>query len=143
MTSPPAANANLVGFDGRGAAVKASFPVGEVAEAFRRQFDKDWAKRSRKLSLQAQVTVEGNFVRIDEGSRFLRWLLTWIAGHAVVEIEGRFSVNGQPVDSFHFTQKYGFGLAGGNSKSMVLCGAEALASRVVDTVVGRLRKHGQ
>ncbi len=49
----------LRGFDGAGSANNLSTPVEDVVNAFQTAFDKEWAKRSRKLQLTQPVRIEG------------------------------------------------------------------------------------
>jgi len=130
----------LRGFDAAGAAVKADFPIQEVVKNFHTQFQSEWAKRTRKLPLTQPVTVEGNFVRLDAGSRLLRYLIPFIAGQAVLEVEAKATIDGRPLLDFHHVFKYSIGLFGGSSKSFLTCGAGDAASQIVKQIVGKLKK---
>lgn len=130
----------LRGFDGAGAVVKADFPIDDILKNFHTQFQSEWAKRTRKLPLTQHVTVEGNFIRLDAGSRFLRYLIPFITGQAVLEIEAKATVDGRPLLDFHRAFKYSMGLFGGSSKSLLTVGAGDAASQIVKQVVGSLKK---
>ena len=142
VTNQMQGNVVLQGFDGAGGAIKLSSPIEDVLNTFREAFNKEWAKRSVKLQTSEPIIVEGNFVRIDEGSRWMRYWLTFFAGHAVVEVEGHATMNGQRIADFHYVEKSGWGLFGGDSKSLVKLCAGGAARKMARAVTQEAMARG-
>lgn len=89
---------------------------------------------------QADVTIEGRFVLIDEGSRAQRYLLTGIAGAAVLEVEGRLFFGDVPVTDLHFRTTKNAGFLGGSGEQLLKGAATDAARRIADLVTTALRE---
>jgi len=135
-------NVTLRGFDGVGSANKLSSPVQEVIDAFHSAFEKEWTKRSSKMQITKPVVIEGNFVRIDEGSRWMRYVLTLFAGHAVVEVDGNATLDGQQIAELHYVEKSAAGLFGGNSRDLLKLCAGGAARKIAKNVIQEVKARG-
>jgi hypothetical protein len=80
--------------------------------------------------------IRGRFVRIDQGSRWKRYFLTFFAGKAIVEVEAEIWRDGQRLDEIHLEKRQAMGVFGGEDKAMT----EACAKAAADAVVARLYK---
>src|SRR5437764_1165665 len=86
------------------AALNISYEPSKVANRLRRELDRRLGKKGVALSWQKQpqtAEVRIEFVRIEEGNQFLRWLVPF-ASPAVVEIEGDISTSGRKGKPFHY-----------------------------------------
>jgi len=142
MSNDSQAKLTVDGFDGAGAVTNIAFPISAICEAFHKQLRSEWAKRARKLTLTQPVTITGNFVRVDQGNRFLRYMLLSLVGNPAVEVEGHFALGDRTLGDFHLRRTHmfrGFGFFGGNSKGMTRFCAENAASDIVKMIVSKLR----
>ncbi len=114
------------------AAVNAEFDVARVADALHEELTRLVAKKGYVLAQGdgAGLTIDGSFVMIDEGNRFLRYLLAGMFGAARVEVEGAVKGNGAE-KPFSFVAKRYAGLFGGSGERLVLSGTRTLAKKVV------------
>ena len=123
--------------------VKAKFGVtvitAEFQEALNRQLMRKHIPLEQKGS-NSEVFVRGKFVRIDAGNRLLRYILTFLAGKAVVEVEGELIVKGNRKASLHAKAKQGWGLFGGDSEKLLKGCAKTCAQRIAKQVVSGLNK---
>jgi hypothetical protein len=130
-------------WDTRGADIKAPFDVSAVTAAFQSDLKKRLVKKGLSVAetgSDTQIVVHGNFVRIDAGKRWMRYLLTFFAGEAVVELEGELIINGNIAADLHAKSKqYGGILGGGDRELLVLC-AKSCALIVSKQVLAGLKK---
>lgn len=129
----------ISGFDGSGATIITKFPEQEIIRVFLDALQAEWTKRTRKMTVAAPVAVQGNFIKIDEGNRWLRYFLTFLAGHAILEVEGTLFYNGQQVDVFHLTKRQVMGIFGGDSKEMLKLCAKAAAADIVKKLIAKIK----
>lgn len=130
-------------WDASGAEVKAHFDVSVVTTEFQMVLTNQLTKKGiavEQTSPNAQVVVRGRFVRIDEGNRFLRYLLPFLAGKAVVKVEGELIVNGRQAASLSATAKESWGLFGGGSKGLLKLCAKSCAKKVAKQVLAGLKQ---
>jgi hypothetical protein len=113
------------------AAVKAEFDVGRVADTLHDELKRLITKKGYRLTLDGSdsITIDGSFVIIDEGNRFLRYLLAGMFGAAKVEVEGTIKDNGTSTP-FSFSAKGYAGLFGGSGERLLVSGTKTLAKKV-------------
>ena len=83
-------------------------------------------------------TVEGQFVRIDEGNRAARYFLTFLAGAATVEVEGRLFHGEFPVTDLYAKGVQSIGIFGGSSERMLQTCAAGAAGQIAGQIIEAL-----
>ena len=127
------------------AAVKAKFDVGPIVEAFHEQLGNHLGQSGILLQEthpsmgQPEITIEGQFVLIDEGSRAMRYFMTGLAGSAVVEVEGCLFHGEIPVTDLHAQVKQTAGVFGGSAEKLLRHCVAGVAQQVYNQVVAALR----
>jgi hypothetical protein len=91
-------------------------------------FTVQWVPATQNPSLLVQMT------RPDEGSQAQRYLLPFISP-AVMDVEGRISLNGAQPQPFQHSQRAHFGLFGGTARSMMTNNADRIAAKIVKQVL--------
>jgi hypothetical protein len=96
--------------------------------------------RTPSLGADGQdITLQGQFVRISEGNRWLRYFLMFSPNApAVVEVEGRLLDGDIPVTDFHVTGAGRMGLFGGSGPKLVRNSAKSAAHQVARQVIDAL-----
>ncbi len=87
----------------------------------------------------AHVRITARVVRIDEGNRLLRYLLTFLAGHAVFEVEAHVALMGTLLVGYHHASRQGVGIFGGASEVLLVAAATASAGRLAGQVLRALK----
>lgn len=127
------------------ALVKTGFDVGPVTDVFHSEIARHLSKQGLLIqeshpSLgQQDITVEGQFVLIDEGNRVLRYFLTGLAGNAVLEVEGKLFHEDIPVTDLYAKATQTAGIFGGSSQKLLKICAAAAARQVSNQVLEALR----
>ena len=87
-----------------------------------------------------EITVRGQFIRIDEGDRWLRWFSSFLAGKTVIEVEGKLFFGDIHVTDLYAkaTQAWGVFL-GGNSQELLKICARIAAKKVSKQIIKALR----
>ncbi len=129
------------------ALVKAGFDIGPLVNVFHEELYKQLSKRGLVIAGAPgnpggdDFTIEGQFVRIDAGNRAARYFLTFMAGAATLEVEGRLYHGEFPVMHLHARGSQSMGVLGGSSERMLkTCAAGAanqLASQVLEALSER------
>lgn len=118
----------------QGASIEADFDVQPVLDAFVETFAKRMKKRY-DVCLGPSATsdapnVEVRVVNINAGSRFLRYLLLFIAGKTCFEVEGHAAGETGEKRDFSFRHRSSGGLFGGNSLGLLKSDARRVAKKV-------------
>jgi len=87
---------------------------------------------------QPHFSIEGAFVRIDEGNRVARYFLSWMAGQAVVEVEGWLYQNNRPVRELYAKGSQGAGIFGGAAEGLLKKSASFAAKQIANQVAQAL-----
>jgi hypothetical protein len=130
-------------WDAKQAVIKASFDLTPITTEFQQCLVNQLTKNGVPLAQQSpdsEVIVRGKYVRIDEGSQFLRYMLTFIAGKAIVQVEGELFVKGKGTARLSATAKRGWGLFGGNSQSLLKGCAKTCANTIARQVMSGLKQ---
>lgn len=130
------------GWSVSGAEVIASFDISEVTAEFQGVLSKQLEKKGLVVSLgspDAPFVVRGRFVRIDEGSRLLRYFFWGLLGKAFLEVEGELIVNGKPALSLIATENGFTGVFGGQSKDLLKSCANLCAKRISKQVLAEVK----
>ena len=130
-------------FSTSGMETNASFDTSEIVGILQAALEKQLAKKGLIVGEERsknEVVVKGRFVRIDEGDRFLRYFLTFLAGKATVEVDGELFYGGRKVIGLHAAAKRSAGLFGGNSKSLVSGCATSCGQKIAKQVIASLDK---
>jgi hypothetical protein len=127
-------------------ALKTQTDPGSITAVFYQELARNLARQGLQIqeshpSLEPQAySIEGAFVRIDEGNRFLRYFLTWVAGAAVVEVEGWLFQGDVPVRELYSKVSLGVGVFGGSTQKLLkrcaLNAAKQISNQVAK-VIGR------
>lgn len=86
----------------------------------------------------AEFTLEGQFVRVDEGNRALRYFLTFLAGAATVEAEGQLYHGDWPVTPLHSKAQQTIGLFGGSGLGLLKTCTRTAAAQIANQVIEAL-----
>ena len=124
--------------------VKAKFETTDITNLFQETLKQRLEKKG--LSMQqsdagVQIVLRGRVVNIDEGNRWLRYLLTFLGGKTVFEAEGEIIINGVTSGEFHSIKKSGIGVFGGSSQGLLKVNAKAAAKEITNQVVNTLKKN--
>jgi hypothetical protein len=123
----------------QGAVVKAEFEVEPVLTAFVEAFAKKLKKRHDvrmgSAPLNTGPCAEVRVVRIDAGSRMLRYMLTFFAGKTCFEAAGSITGPTGQRCPFHFQHKCIGGFFGGSSLNLLKLDAANVANRVAKAVL--------
>jgi len=87
----------------------------------------------------SRLVIRGRFVRIDQGSRIERYILTFLAGKAVVEVAGELIMDGREIQRLHATKGRSWGLFGGNSEDLLKQCARSCAENVAKEILLALK----
>ena len=126
------------------ALVKAGFDIAPLVAVFHQELDKQLSKRGLVIAGvpgdpgEDDFTIEGQFVRIDEGNRAARYFLTFMAGAATLEVEGRLFHREYPVMHLHAKGSQSMGVFGGSSERMLKTCAAGAASQIASQVLEAL-----
>jgi hypothetical protein len=125
------------------AVVKAPFGITVITAEFQEGLNRQLMKKGIPLEQKnpdSEVFARGKYVRVDAGNRLLRYILSLLAGQAVIEVEGELIVKGEPKASLHAKAKQGWGLFGGNSESLLKGCAKTCARRIAKQVASSLKR---
>lgn len=127
-------------------ALKTQTDPGAITGTFHQELARELAKFGLQVqeshpSLEPQAySIEGAFVRIDEGNRVLRYFLTWVAGAAVVEVEGWLFRGDVPLRELYTKASMGVGILGGRTQGLLkrcaVNGAKQISRQVI-AAIGR------
>ncbi len=132
-------------FGTEAAAITFTGSLDKVTAAFRESLEKRLQKKGMapaatgSASVPAQVEISGRFVRVDEGNRWLRYLLTFFAGHAIVEVEGEAKLTGNKIADLHHVAKQAGGFFGGGGESLLVLCARSCGNTFADRVIKAIR----
>jgi hypothetical protein len=120
-----------------GAATKVSFDAAEITAELKtnlekRLLDKGVAVRWSDQATSPQLLIR--VVEIDQGNRFLRYLLPFIAP-AVLEVEGQMAAGGSNPQELHYVQRGQVGLFGGSARGMLRVCAQRVAKKIASDVL--------
>lgn len=127
------------------AVVKTKQDSTEITNAFQEELTRHLGNAG--LSIQEMgsgisrpdITVQGQFIQIDEGSRWMRYFLTFFAGKAVVEIEGKLLLGDTPITDFYAKATQSAGLFGGSSKGLLKLCAKSAAKKASKSIIKDLK----
>lgn len=128
------------------AVVKTKHDSNEITNVFQEELTKHLGKAG--LSIQEMgagigrpdITVQGQFVQIDEGSRWMRYFLTFLAGKAKVEVEGKLLLGDTPITDFYAKATQSAGLFGGNAKGLLKLCARSAAKKASKSIINNLKE---
>ena len=89
---------------------------------------------------QYDMRICGRFTQIDEGSRILRYLLTFFAGKTIVEVEGSFFIGDTHKEDLYAISKQAIGLFGGNSQSLLMASTRIIARKLSKQILKALKE---
>ncbi len=119
-------------FGTKNTAVKAKFPVDSIVVSMEQELKNRLTKQGYSVAPGGTVAVQGEFVMIDEGSRFLRWFIgPFGVGATKLEVEGTITENGKELKSFNLKQKGYGGFGGGNSQQLLTGSTRTMAKKIV------------
>ncbi len=121
-------------FDTSNTAIKAKFATDSVIEHFHTNLKEFIEKEGAETSAaeHTDLAIEGDFIMIDEGNRFLRWFVgPFGLGAARIEIEGTIKKDGGEGEKFFFKRKGYGGFGGGKSENLLKNCAKALSKDIV------------
>ena len=119
-------------FNTTNAAVKAKFNITGVADILDAELKNRLTKQGYSVSEKGAITIQGEFVMINEGSRFLRWFIgPFGAGATKLEVEGKILEGNKELQNFNLKQKGYGGFGGGNSENLLKGSAKTIAKKVV------------
>jgi uncharacterized lipoprotein YajG len=119
-------------FGTQNTAVKTKFPVDSIVVSLEQELKNRLTKQGYSVAPGGTVAVQGEFVMIDEGSRFLRWFIgPFGVGATKLEVEGTVTENGKELKSFNLKQKGYGGLGGGNSQQLLTGSTRTIAKKIV------------
>jgi hypothetical protein len=122
-------------------ALNTRYDAATIAAAFVQELTNSLARQGFQIqeshpSLETQTfSIEGAFVRIDEGNRFLRYFLTWVAGSAMVEVEGWLFRAGVPLCELYTKASLGAGVFGGSPQGLLKRCAQNAAKQIARQVI--------
>lgn len=121
-------------FNSENAAVKLkSNATGEIVSAISRELKRLAEKAGNFVTDEdsVEISIEGDVVMIDEGSRFMRYFIgPFGVGATKLEVEGKIKNRGMPVHDFHFKEKGLGGIGGGNSEDLLENSARRVARKI-------------
>jgi NAD+--asparagine ADP-ribosyltransferase len=120
-------------FDKENAAVKSKGSIDEVISSFQEEIKKRLEKAGYSLNdnPDGAVVIEGDFIKINEGNRFLRWFIgPFGVGAAKVEIEGVIRDGEKKISDFYLKGKGRGGLYGGKGANMLNAAAKGVAKNL-------------
>ncbi len=119
-------------FGTKNTAIKTKFSVDPIVATMEQELKKRLSKQGYSVAPSGSVTIQGNFVMINEGSRFLRWFIgPFGAGTTKLEVEGKITEKGKELKSFNLKQKGYGGFGGGNSQQLLLGSTRGIAKKIV------------
>jgi hypothetical protein len=130
-------------WDASQAVVKAPFGITVITAEFQEMLNRQLMKRGIPLEQKnpgSEVFARGKYVRVDAGNRFLRYFLTFLAGQAVIEVEGELIVKGNRKASLHAKAKQGWGAFGGNGESLLKVCAKTCGKKIAKQVASSLKR---
>ncbi len=133
-------------FSTAAAEIKASFDTTFVTTAFQEGLSKYLAKEG--LSIQPagvsigpeDLVIRGQFRQIDEGSRLLRYMLTFLAGKATVEVQGELLQGSNKMTDLYAKASQRWAIFGGRSEELLEICAKATARKVSGQVIKELKR---
>ncbi len=114
--------------------IKVSFPEQTIVLKLQDELKKRFMKKGFKLSESENdsIMIKGEFVMINEGNRFLRWLLGLFGvGSTKLQIAGIIKENGQELNSFNYSRKGKMGFLGGQGKNLLMSNACGISIDIV------------
>ena len=85
-----------------------------------------------------ELVIRGQIVRADPGSRLMRYLFTWFAGAAVLEVEGQIGSAAGPFGGFNAKGTRRAGIGGGDSQKMLNDAARLAAQSAAKQILAVL-----
>jgi hypothetical protein len=131
-------------WDASQALVKASFNIVTIQTEFQTYLYSELTKRGIspvQRTPEAAMILYGRYVRIDEGDRAMRYIATFIAGQAAVEVEGGLWVNGKGTWRVATIAREGWGLFGGDSQDLLKKCARKCAENIAGQVLVTLQQN--
>lgn len=128
------------------AQVKIGFDARIITDVFQKELSKRLSKK--RLSIQKshpsmgqqKITVRGQFIRIDEGDRWLRLSLPFLAGKAVIEVKGKLFFGDIHVTDLYSKAIQAIGALGGSSQGLLKICAKIAAKKVSKQIIKALKK---
>ena len=120
-----------------GAVLKVSFDAAEITEEMRTSLEKRLLNKGVAVQWTEQATGSELLIRVveaNQGNRFLRYLLPFIAP-AILEVEGQIALSGSSPQQLHYVQRAQVGLFGGSAKSMLKSCAQRVANKIASDVL--------
>lgn len=106
-----------------------------LVDILREKLQKRLLKKGYAMNLvpqNADPTLLVHLVRLDEGSRMMRYIMPFVSP-AIMEVEGRVATPN--ARQFKFVQKAQVGLFGGSTMGMMTVNADRLATKIAKEVV--------
>jgi hypothetical protein len=130
-------------WDASQAAVKASFDLTPIMGEFMQTLVNQLAKygvSQVQSSPDPDIIVRGKYIRIDAGSQAMRYLLTFFAGKATMQVEGELVLKGRGSSKLSARSNQSWGVFGGNSQNLLKNCAKNCASTIAGQVVSVLKQ---
>jgi hypothetical protein len=130
-------------WDASQAMVKASFDLTPIMGEFMQTLVNQLAKygvNQVQNSPDPEIIVRGKYTRIDEGSQAMRYLLTFFAGKAVMQVEGELVLKGRGATKLSARSNQSWGFFGGNSRNLLRNCARNCASTIAGQVASVLKQ---
>ena len=119
------------------AAVKIKFSEQEIVENMYEETKKMLTKLGKNLVEDENqgITIEGDFVMINEGSRWLRYLVgPFGVGSAKLEVEGTIKERDHVIKNFHYKEKGYGGIGGGAAKVLLSHCCKKMVKKMKDEI---------
>lgn len=107
------------------------FTEGQVADMLAKELASFCSEQGFEIvNGKAQYTIKGEVVKIVQGSQILRYLLPFLAGEAMVEIQGEVVEGAYSSKPFHIKKTFSMGAFGGSSKGMIKSGLRLAGMKI-------------
>jgi hypothetical protein len=130
-------------WDASQALIKASFDTIPIQSEYQQYLYVELQKRGIapvQRTPDSKIVLYGRYVRIDEGDRAVRYVATFLAGQAAVEVDGGLWVDAKGTWRVATIAREGWGLFGGDSKDLLKKCARKCAENIATQVQQLLRQ---
>ena len=117
------------------AGIKIPFSEQKIVDVLKGHIKSRVEKEGFQMSESAVDTlvIDGEFVIIDQGNQFLRWLIgPFGVGCTKLEVEGSLKVNDNVHKKFSYSRKGRGGFFGGNSENLLMNSCRGISKEIVN-----------
>ncbi len=82
--------------------IENKFEPEHLVQVMKDSLNKFLLKKKYSINNSSDTVIEGEFIKIDIGNRFLRYLTMGIAGKVKVAVAGRITVSDQEIQTFNY-----------------------------------------